>query len=269
MILFANGKINLGLHIKGKRADGFHDIETVLYPIPFFDVIEFYPASRFDLKIYGINIPGSIEENLVFKAFRLMQNKYSVPEIEIHLIKNIPAGSGLGGGSSDAAHLLSGLNRFFQLGLNNEQLKKLAGELGSDCPFFIENKPVIASGKGDVFHEIDLSLKGYFLVLAFPDFSIKTKEAYSLVKEPSTQKTNLHNVIKQPIEKWNTLLANDFENVIFPRYPKLEVLKDELIRNGAIYASLTGSGSTVYGIFKNRPHFTTSKPKMKYLIFHL
>ncbi|MBE0650165.1 MAG: 4-(cytidine 5'-diphospho)-2-C-methyl-D-erythritol kinase [Bacteroidales bacterium] len=269
MILFANAKINLGLHITRKRPDGFHDIETVLYPIPFFDVIEFYPASRFDLRIYGINIPGPIEENLVFKAFHLMRTKYSVPEIEIHLIKNIPTGSGLGGGSSDAAYMLSGLNRFFQLGLNNDKLKKLAGELGSDCPFFIENKPVIAFGKGDVFHEIDLCLKGYFLVLAFPDFSIKTKEAYSLFKEPFIQKTNLHNVINKPIEKWDTLLTNDFENVIFPGYPKLEVLKNELIKNGAIYASLTGSGSTVYGIYKNKPRFTTSKPNMKYQIFHL
>lgn len=269
MILFANAKINLGLQIRGKRTDGFHNLETVLYPIPFFDVIEFNAASRFDLKIYGINIPCSTEENLVSKAFRLIQSNYSIPPIKIHLIKNIPTGSGLGGGSSDAAYLMSGLNRFFQLGLNNEQLKQLAGELGSDCPFFIENKPVIASGKGDVFQQTDLSLKGYFLALAFPDFSIETKEAYSLIKEPFTQKTNLPDVINQPIEKWDTLLSNDFENVIFPRYPKLGTLKNQFIKNGATYASLTGSGSTVYGIFKNKPHFTISKLKMKYLIFHL
>ncbi|MBN2773450.1 MAG: 4-(cytidine 5'-diphospho)-2-C-methyl-D-erythritol kinase, partial [Prolixibacteraceae bacterium] len=182
MILFANAKINLGLHIAGKRPDGYHNLETILYPIPYYDVIEFYPSEKFRLHLYGKKLPGTVEENLVSKAFRLMKNRFSIPEIEIHLLKNIPPGSGLGGGSSDAAFLLSGINQIFHLGLDNQQLRQLSESLGSDCPFFIENTPVFASGKGEILEKIPLDLKGYFLVLAIPFISIATSKAYSRLK---------------------------------------------------------------------------------------
>ena len=269
MILFANAKINLGLHITGKRSDGYHNIETVLYPVPHYDVIEFYPADQYSLHLYGETVPGSAEENIVTKAFRLLKTQHSIPEIEMHLLKNIPAGSGLGGGSSDAANLLSGLNRYFHLRINHDEVSQMAESLGSDCPFFLENRPMLASGKGEILQEIDIDLKGYFLVLAFPEIHIPTEKAYSFVKGPFERHSDLNEIIDMPVEKWNGLLTNDFENAIFSKYPELEAIKSNLTENGALYASLTGSGSVIYGIYKNRPSLKKLRPDVKYLNYNL
>ncbi len=269
MILLANAKINLGLHITGKWADGYHNLETVLYPVPLYDVIEFYPSDQFDLHIYGEHVPGPLEENLVTKAFQLLKIRFSLPGIDVHLLKNIPIGSGLGGGSSDAANLLSGLNRYFHLGINNNELVQMTESLGSDCPFFIENKPMLATGKGEILKEVGTDLKGYFLVLAFPEIHISTEIAYSFVQEPFKRHANLSEIINQPVENWNGLLTNDFEDTIFPKYPELEAIKNNLTENDALYASLTGSGSVVYGIYKKRPSFTERRPDVKYLIYNL
>lgn len=269
MILLANAKINLGLHIIGRRPDGYHNIETVLYPIPFYDVIEFYPSDQFALHIYGKHVPGTVEENLVTRAFQLLKTRFSLPEIEVHLLKNIPSGSGLGGGSSDAANLLSELNWYFHLRINHNELRQMAESLGSDCPFFVENGPMLASGKGEILQEINIDLKGYFLVLAFPEIHISTEKAYSFVKGPFEHYSDLNEIIDKPVEKWNGLLTNDFENVIFSKYHELEAIKSNLIENGALYASLTGSGSVIYGIYKNRPSLKKLRPDVKYQNYNL
>ncbi len=269
MILFANAKINLGLHILGRRADGFHNLETVFYPVPLYDVIEFHPSDRFDLHLYGEKIEGEREENLVTKAFRLMQNRFSVPGLEIHLMKNIPAGSGLGGGSSDAAHLLTAMNRFFRLDLSHDQLRQLAGMLGSDCPFFIENKPRFASGKGDIFEEVSLDLTDHFLVLVFPEVRIATQKAYALLGEIPERQTGLKETIEMPPETWKSNIVNDFEKVIFPEFPELAEYKNALLELGALYASLTGSGSAVFGIFRAKPDLSNRFRGLPYRIFRL
>lgn len=269
MILFANAKINLGLHITGKRPDGYHNLETVLFPIPFYDVIEFNPADKFSLDLYGEKIPGAVEENLILNTYRLLQNRFSLPGIEVHLLKNIPPGSGLGGGSSDAAHLLSGLNQYFDLGMNQGQLRQLAENLGSDCPFFIGNTPMYATGKGEILEPVNIDLTGYFLVLVVPEIRIVTEKAYSLLKEPVSHRFHLREIIEKPLEEWSGLLINDFENVIFSKHPELKEIKNDLMKNGARYAALTGSGSAIFGIYKKRPSIQNRRPLTRYLIFCL
>lgn len=269
MILFANAKINLGLRIAGKRPDGYHNLETILYPIPIYDVIEFSPSEKFRLHLYGRKLPETVEENLVSKAFRLMKKRFSIPGIEIHLLKNIPPGSGLGGGSSDAAFLLSGINHIFHLGLNRQQLRQFSESLGSDCPFFIEDTPAFASEKGEILERISLDLKGYFLVLAIPFINIKTSRAYSMFKGPFKPHSNFREIINRPVATWQKTLTNDFEQIIFSEHPELEGIKNNLLESGALFASLTGSGSAIYGIYKNRPLFYTHKPDVQFLIFQL
>lgn len=269
MILFANAKINLGLQITGKRPDGYHNLETILYPVPFYDVIEFRTSEKFSLHLYGQNLPEKIEENLVSKAFQLIKNNFSIPEIEIQLLKNIPPGTGLGGGSSDAAHILSGLNQMFELNLTTEQLRQMAETLGSDCSFFIENKPALATGKGEILEKINLNLADYFLVLAVPQIKIATAEAYSLLKEPYTHPVQLREILSKPIEEWSTVLTNDFEEVVFSKHWELLEIKNNFTETGALYTSLTGSGSAIYGIYKKRPSFKKRRPQVQYFIFQL
>jgi 4-diphosphocytidyl-2-C-methyl-D-erythritol kinase len=269
MILFANAKINLGLNIKGKRPDGYYNLETILYPIPFYDVIEFFPSEKFSLHLYGEILSGPPEENLVSKAFQLMRHQFSIPEIEIHLLKNIPPGTGLGGGSSDAARLLFGINQIFHLGLNDNSLRKMSESLGSDCPFFIENTPAFASGRGEKLEKVNLGLKGYFLVLVIPNFTVSTSKAYAQLKEPFEQISLLHEIENKPMEAWGDSLTNDFEHIVFSEHPEYMKIKSNLMEDGAIYSSLTGSGSAVYGIYKKRPLFIKQRPDMKFLIFQL
>jgi 4-diphosphocytidyl-2-C-methyl-D-erythritol kinase len=252
MICFPNAKINLGLHIVAKRPDGYHDIETVFYPVNLCDALEIVPAKEGKTSFVqtGILIDGEPDNNLVIKAFNLLKKEFDLPEINIYLRKHIPFGAGLGGGSADAAFMLKLLNDFAGLHLSVEQLEEQAALIGADCPFFIQNKPVFASGTGNVFTPIRLSLQGYYLVLIKPDISVSTREAYSLVK-PKQPDFPLTKIIQSPVNEWKEKLVNDFEDSVFAHYPGIATIKRKLYEKGAIYASMSGSGSSVYGIFEN------------------
>lgn len=253
MITFPNAKINLGLNIVEKRPDGYHNLETIFYPIHLEDALEVVPLNGstqdYDLKISGTPILGSPEDNLVVKAYRLLKEDFQLPPIHIYMYKHIPMGAGLGGGSSDAAFMLKLLNEKFNLGLTIEQMEAYASRLGADCAFFIKDRPVFATGIGNVFTPVDLSLKGMYIVLVKPDISVSTKEAYSLVT-PQRPAKALTESIKQPIETWKDSIANDFERSVFKAYPEIAAIKDKLYDMGAVYASMSGSGSTVFGIFR-------------------
>jgi 4-diphosphocytidyl-2-C-methyl-D-erythritol kinase len=251
MICFPNAKINLGLHIVSKRPDGYHNIETVFYPIPLCDALEIVPSETNETTFSqtGICVGGNPNDNLVMKAFHLLKNDFDLPETAIYLRKQIPFGAGLGGGSADAAFMLGLLNDFAGLGLSVKQLEEYAGRLGADCPFFIRNKPVFAEGIGDIFTPVDVSLKGYYLVLAKPDIHVSTKEAYAGVT-PKQPTFCLTEISRLPIEEWKNRIVNDFEEGIFARYPAIGAIKQALYDRGAIYASMSGSGSSVFGIFE-------------------
>lgn len=256
MICFPNAKINLGLNIVSKREDAYHNIETVFYPIPLCDVLEIVPSPDGQTKFISTGIPvdGEPESNLVMKAYRLFTSSLSPEEqktkneIDIFLRKNIPFGAGLGGGSADAAYMLKLANEYFETKLPNEELEKLASQIGADCPFFIRNKPVFAEGIGNIFTPVDLSLRDYSLVLVKPDIHVSTKEAYSMVK-PKPAKQSVRDIVRLPVGQWQNLLVNDFEESVFSLYPAIREIKEELYRQGALYASMSGSGSSVFGIF--------------------
>ena len=254
MVLFPNAKINLGLNILRKRDDGYHDLETVFYPIGLKDGLEFIEnkANRINFTSSGIPLDIGIEENIVVKAFRLLAADFPLPGLDIHLHKVIPFGAGLGGGSSDAAFLLIGLNDYFNLGLTIDELKGYAFKLGADCSFFIENRPAFATGIGEKLQTIDLSLKGYFMVLIKPPFGVGTKEAYAGIK-PSVPQFPLFSSIKLPLEKWKESRVNDFETSVFPLFPEIAQIKSRLSEMGAVYAAMSGSGSSVFGLFKHEP----------------
>lgn len=253
MIIFPQAKINLGLKVLRKREDGYHDLSTIMYPIPLHDVLEILPASAFEFRQTGLEIKGDEKENLIVKAYELLKEKYSIPPAYIHLRKEIPMGAGLGGGSSDAANALVGLNELFQLGLSNEKLEELAVQLGSDCPFFIRSIPQYAKGRGEILTPLDLDLSGYYLVLVNPGIHVGTREAYSGII-PSDAGYDPQHVIKESIRTWKKDLVNDFEESVFDLHPALNLIKGELYYQGAIYASMSGSGSTIFGIFKDKPN---------------
>ena len=246
MITFPNAKINLGLHVLRKRHDGFHDIETVFYPIAMHDSLELLPSSDHSLNQYGPALPKG--ENLVMKAYRLLYEKYDIPPIDIHLLKHIPTGSGLGGGSSDAAHTLIMLNEMFELDISIARLQKLAAKIGSDCAFFIQNKPAIGTGRGDILAHFELDLSGYEIRLLHPGIQIPTHQAYDLVT-PLDGRPSLREIIKMPVSDWKDNLFNDFEKPVFKKYSIIETLKQKMYSEGAAYAAMSGSGSTVFGIF--------------------
>lgn len=249
MIGFPNAKINIGLNVVEKRLDGFHNLETIFYPVNIFDSLEILEAKELSFHSYGLEIPGSGSENLCVKAFLLMKEKFGIPNLEIHLLKNIPFGAGLGGGSADAAWMLKMINEKFELNLSNPDLENFAAELGSDCPFFIENSAQYASGRGEILSPTDLVLQNYSFALIKPNFGISTKEAFSgLLPKPSGQ--DLRELVKLPVESWRGVIKNDFEESLFPKFPALEKIKNDLYQRGAIYASMSGSGSTMFGIFK-------------------
>ncbi len=250
MVAFPNCKINLGLHIVNKRADGYHDIETVFYPLPFFDVVEIITDPKeSSFQITGLSIDNNID-NLCLKAYQILQKDFPrLPSVKIHLQKNIPIGSGLGGGSADAAFTLQLINQKYQLGISIEQLEKYALQLGSDCPFFIANEPALALGRGEILKRISLNLKGYYLLLVKPSISIKTADAFSKIK-PAVPDKKIEDVIQLPIKDWQQYLTNDFEKIIFEQYPSIGQLKEKLIQHGALYGAMSGTGSTVFGIFK-------------------
>jgi 4-diphosphocytidyl-2-C-methyl-D-erythritol kinase len=252
MITFPNAKINLGLNIVERRSDGYHNIETVFLPIPLTDVLEIVPASdgETSLSCYGNKVDCPAEKNLVMKAYRLMQERYDLPPVAIHLYKHIPDGAGLGGGSSDAAHTLVMLNRMFDLGIADADLAAMAATLGADCAFFIYNRPMMATGIGDVLSPVDVDLKGKTLLLVKPPVGVDTRTAYSrVVPAPST--TNLAHLVTQPIEVWDGLLVNDFEPSVFAALPQLWLIKARMMDAGAQYAAMSGSGSTIFGIFNS------------------
>jgi 4-diphosphocytidyl-2-C-methyl-D-erythritol kinase len=250
MVLFPNGKINLGLHVTRKREDGYHDLETVFYPVPVKDVLEVVRSGHFTFALTGLPVNGQTDNNLCVKAYQLLQKDFpGLPPVSIHLHKAIPMGAGLGGGSADGAFLLSMLNQKFHLHLTSEQLISYALQLGSDCPFFIINKPCFATGRGEVLSPVGLDLKEYRLVLVNPGIHVSTREAFSTLtaKVPTR---SLQDIICQPVAEWKEVLKNDFEEPVFRLYPAIEKIKFELYEAGAVYASMTGSGSTVFGIFR-------------------
>lgn len=249
MISFPNAKINLGLNIVSKREDGYHNIESCFYPIPWRDSLEVIEAASFAFHSYGLEIPGDASSNLCVKAYELLKADFDIPPVEIHLLKNIPMGAGLGGGSADGAFTLKMLNELFDLQLSNLKLETYALQLGSDCPFFIENQPAIARRRGGNLESIDLDLSRYYLAIYNPAIHISTKEAYAGVK-PHQPTTAISEFIKTPVNQWRDTLENDFEASIFPNHPEIAQLKKEMYEAGAIYASMTGSGSTVYGVFE-------------------
>ncbi len=255
MIGFPACKINLGLNITQKRPDGFHNIETVFYPVNWSDALEIIEGGNqpFELFISGLKVEGNSEENIIFKAFKLLEEVQKLPPLKVYLHKVLPMGAGLGGGSSDAAFFLKLANKQLKLNLSTEKLTEMAKKLGSDCAFFIENTPVFAKGKGDEFESISIDLNGYYILVVYPGVHSNTKEAYEgcVPSQPSRSVKEI--VSKEPIENWKTLLANDFEKSIFKKYPEIERLKNDLYKNGAVYASLSGSGSAVFGIFKTKP----------------
>jgi len=251
MLKFPNAKINIGLNITAKRADGYHDIESCFYPIPLQDALEVIPSSALKFSSTGIPIPGIQNDNLVLKAYELLNADYELTPLEIILHKNIPMGAGMGGGSADGAVMLTLLNEYFKLNISNIELQKYALQLGSDCPFFIENQPKLVSGRGEVFGSTSLDLSGYYLALIYPNIHISTAEAYSGIK-PTQSKISVKEAVENyQIADWKELLKNDFEEGLFVKYPQLQEIKTRLYNSGAIYASMTGSGSTIFGLFES------------------
>jgi len=292
MIAFPNAKINIGLNVVAKREDGYHDIETVFYPVNLQDALEIslmrpldpsqlisrleagklvqpddalpYFKSRrkketlpcCQLEMSGIENPFPAQDNLVVKAYLLLLKDFDLPAIDIKLYKHIPTGSGLGGGSSDCASMLELLNRRFNLRLRDSALERYAAQLGSDCPFFVTGQPSIARGRGEILSPVSLSLAGYTILLVKPDVHVSTAAAYAGVT-PRQPELSLEESITRPVEEWKYCIRNDFEPSVFARFPVLGQIKDRLYELGAQYASMTGSGSTVYGLFKkplDNPH---------------
>ena len=253
MISFPNAKINLGLHITAKRKDGYHEIETCMVPIPLYDALEIILDKKSAWNSSGLLIPGDPKDNLILKAEKLLKKDFpGLPNLAIHLHKNIPMGAGLGGGSADGAFALILMNNLFDLHLDAFFLEEYAAQLGSDCPFFIENTPKIARGRGEILKPFHLSLKGSFLVLVNPGIHIGTKEAYAGVN-PSPPKVQLEEVLADR-SRWKGELVNDFEPSIFKSHPSLAAIKEKMYDAGAFYAAMSGSGSTIFGLFDKYPN---------------
>jgi 4-diphosphocytidyl-2-C-methyl-D-erythritol kinase len=248
MLTFPNAKINLGLRITEKRPDGFHNLQSCFYPVGWSDVLEAIPADSFQFSSSGLTIPGDAATNLCVRAYERLKADFDLPPVQLHLHKNVPIGAGLGGGSADAAFTLRLLNDRFELGLSTASLEDYARPLGSDCAFFIRNRPMYCIEKGDVFEDITLDLSGYYIVLVYPNLAISTAEAYAAIR-PRHPEAALYDELQSPIETWRSTVHNDFEDSLFPRYPLLVDIKQQLYDSGAVYASMSGSGSTVYGIF--------------------
>lgn len=256
MLCFPNAKINIGLNVVEKRPDGYHNLETVFYPIPLCDALEAV-VSNDDSQPYfwdnsGIMVDAPAEENICIQALNLLAKDHKLPSLNIHLLKKIPFGAGLGGGSADGAFMLKLINDMCELNLSNSTLKDLASRLGADCPFFIENKACFATGIGDQFESLDLNLVGYHIALIKPPIHVSTPVAYAGI-EPTIPNRNLKNDILLPIEQWKEVIKNDFEKRVFTKYPSIKTIKEELYSLGASYAAMSGSGSTVFGLFKEAP----------------
>lgn len=249
MLQFSNAKINLGLYVTEKRSDGFHNIETLFYPIQWKDVVELVPAPQLNITVYNNEIPGEALENLCCHAWKILNKAFDIPPVHIHLLKNLPIGAGLGGGSSNATFTLIALNNLFKLELSDLQLEAFASELGSDCPFFVKNKAVLAKARGNEFESIELSLKEYQIALIWPDIHVATGWAYGQLN-PQSPTSSIKEIIQKPVKEWRDHLNNDFEKVVYTKYPQIERIKEFLYEQGAIFSLMSGSGSTVFGIFE-------------------
>jgi 4-diphosphocytidyl-2-C-methyl-D-erythritol kinase len=257
MITFPNAKINLGLNVVERRPDGYHNLETLFYPIPLQDALEVTRATRtapddapYSLHMSGRPIEGDPDDNLVVRAYRLVKELHpDVAPVDIHMYKHIPTGAGLGGGSADAAFMIRLLNHKFALGMTDDEMERHAARLGADCAFFVRNRPVFATGIGNVFHPVELSLQGMHLVLVKPDIFVSTRAAFAHIV-PKKPEVSLTEVVKLPVEQWQGVMKNDFEDSVFPQFPEIAAIKDRLLDLGAVYASMSGSGSSVYGLFR-------------------
>lgn len=263
MITFPIAKINLGLNVVNRRADGYHDLETVFYPVQIKDALEIYPMDdKFpsdvdcDLKVTNISIDGDEQRNLVVRAYHILAEKYPLPRIHAHLYKGIPTQAGMGGGSSDCAYMIRLLNEAFNLGMDTEEMISHAVRLGADCPFFILSRPAYAEGIGERLQPIDLDLSGWHIAVVRPDIPVPTREAFSLVK-PQRPQINCRDIVAQPVEKWRELLVNDFEHSVFTLHPEIGQIKQQLYDMGATYAAMSGSGSSVFGLFRSPVDFDT------------
>jgi 4-diphosphocytidyl-2-C-methyl-D-erythritol kinase len=256
MILFPNAKINIGLNIFGKRSDGYHNIETVMFPIGICDALEVHESSGgkddISLTTSGISLDVVSENNLIYKAYALLKRDYYLPPVIVHLHKNIPFGAGLGGGSADAVFMLKILNTKFKLNIEDGKLEEYASCIGSDCAFFVKNKPALSSGRGEQLEPIRMNLSGYHLVLVFPQILISTAEAYSCV-HVGPPETSLKERINNPVNDWKHLINNNFESGLFTSHPLLRKIKEDFYLSGAVYASLTGSGGALYGLYESEP----------------
>jgi 4-diphosphocytidyl-2-C-methyl-D-erythritol kinase len=257
MISFPNCKINLGLHVIEKRADGFHNIETVFYPVRWEDMLEVLPddpkKSGVSFFSGGIKIPGEAKDNLCVKAYELISKDYPMPAVKVFLQKIIPIGAGLGGGSSDAAFFIKALNEIFELNLAWGELHHYAKQLGADCSFFITNRPVLAEGKGDQLESINISLAGKNILIVYPGIQVNTGDAYAGISPRKPEIPLEEIILKNPAESWKNVLVNDFEKTVFQKFPAIKTLKEKMYSCGAVYAAMSGSGSAVFGIFDEKP----------------
>ena len=257
MITFPNAKINLGLNVVEKRPDGYHNLETVFYPVPIKDALEVFPMDaefpsdvECDLKVTNISIDGDEQKNLVVRAYNLLKQDFpTLPRIHVHLYKGIPTQAGMGGGSSDCGFMITQLNRQFQLGLSDQQMIDYAAKLGADCAFFVLNKPCYAEGIGEKLHPITLDLKGWHLAVVRPAIPVSTREAFLLIT-PIHPAKNCRDIVMQPVETWKDELTNDFEKSVFAIHPEIGAIKDQLYAMGAVYAAMSGSGSSLFGLFR-------------------
>ena len=260
MITFPIAKINLGLNVVEKRPDGYHNLQTVFYPVPIMDALEIVPMSEgfpsdvdCDLKVTNIHIEGDEQRNLVVRAYQLLKENFpNLPRIHTHLWKGIPTQAGMGGGSSDCAYMIRILNESFNLQLTDEQMQRYAAQLGADCAFFIKSIPCYAEGIGEKLVPISLDLSGWHIGVVRPDIPVPTKEAFSRI-HPHYPSMNCREVVMQPVETWHNTLVNDFEESVFALYPEIGAIKEQLYKMGATYAAMSGSGSALFGLFKEKP----------------
>jgi len=252
MISFPNAKINIGLNVVSKRDDGYHNLETIFYPVKLADALELTDSDVMQFSTSGIKIDGKSKNNLVLKAYQILHDDFKLSPVKLHLHKIIPFGAGLGGGSADAAFALKMLNEYFSLKIPLSKLKKYAAQIGADCPFFIHNKPSFASGIGEQLQPVNLDLSEYEILIIKPNISVNTRDAFKNIL-PAQAKFNLKMIENLPIDKWKDTIENDFEKSVFQKYPQIESLKQTLYKMGAVYASMSGSGSAVYGIFRHLP----------------
>lgn len=258
MIVYPNAKINLGLFVTEKRPDGYHNLETVFYPVPLQDTLEVCERTQATtdtddctLHVTGIPVAGAPEDNLVVKAYRLLKKEFALPPIHIRMGKHIPSGAGLGGGSADAAFMMRLLNEQFSLGLSPEEMEERVARLGADCAFFVRNRPAFATGIGDRLTPLEgFSLAGMYIVIVKGDTFVSTREAYAGIR-PRKAEVHLPDVLGSPVETWREAVRNDFEESIFAAHPEIAAIKDKLYSLGAAYAAMSGSGASVFGLFRH------------------